>query len=88
MHIYLFRLVHLWYHLLFCVLSWFHKRDCTFLQVFVILHIVALVHYIRRILNPKTYRMALTLVLTVGTYVLSSNFLNTCDLLFLLCNKC
>jgi len=35
--------------------------------VFVILHIVALVHYIRRILTPKTYRMALTLVLTVGT---------------------
>ncbi|KAJ7532116.1 hypothetical protein O6H91_14G073000 [Diphasiastrum complanatum] len=35
--------------------------------VFVILHVTALVHYIKRILTPKTYRMALTMVLTIGT---------------------
>ncbi|CAK9872350.1 unnamed protein product [Sphagnum jensenii] len=35
--------------------------------VFVILHVVALAHYIRRNLTPKMYRMALAFVVTVGT---------------------
>jgi dolichyl-diphosphooligosaccharide--protein glycosyltransferase len=38
-----------------------------FWQVFVILHVVALAHYIRRNLTPKMYRMALAFVVTVGT---------------------
>jgi dolichyl-diphosphooligosaccharide--protein glycosyltransferase len=38
-----------------------------FCQVFVILHVVALAHYIRHNLTPKMYRMALAFVVTVGT---------------------
>lgn len=37
-------------------------------QVFVIIQVVALVHYIKRILTQKAFRVAVAFVLTVGTY--------------------
>ncbi|KAG9439872.1 hypothetical protein H6P81_020037 [Aristolochia fimbriata] len=37
--------------------------------VFIIVHVVALVHYIRGILSPKMFRVAMTLVLTIGLAV-------------------
>lgn len=36
------------------------------LQVFIILHVVALVYYIKGILSPKMFKVAVTLVVSVG----------------------
>lgn len=38
------------------------------LQVFVIIQVVALAHYMKRMLTPKAFRMAVTIVISVGTY--------------------
>lgn len=35
-------------------------------QVFIILHVVALVYYIKGILSPKMFKVAVTLVVSVG----------------------
>jgi len=36
------------------------------LQVFIIIHVVALVYYVKGILSPKMFKVAMTLVLTLG----------------------
>lgn len=44
----------------------FLKKMFTKLQVFIILHVVALVYYIKRILSPAMFKVAVTLVVTIG----------------------
>jgi dolichyl-diphosphooligosaccharide--protein glycosyltransferase len=36
------------------------------LQVFIILHVVALVYYIKGLLTPRLFKVAMTLVISVG----------------------
>jgi dolichyl-diphosphooligosaccharide---protein glycosyltransferase len=36
------------------------------LQVFIILHVVALVYYIKGLLSPRLFKVAMTLVISVG----------------------
>lgn len=35
-------------------------------QVFIILHVIALVYYIKGLLTPRLFKVAMTFVLTVG----------------------
>ncbi|KAG6473029.1 hypothetical protein ZIOFF_066936 [Zingiber officinale] len=41
-------------------------------EVFIILHVVALVYYIKGILSPKMFKVAMTLVVTIGIAVCSA----------------
>lgn len=43
-----------------------HFIICYHMQVFIIIHVVALVYYIRGILSPKMFKLAVTVVLTVA----------------------
>ena len=36
------------------------------MQVFIIIHVVALVYYIKGILTPKMFKVAVTLVVSIG----------------------
>jgi len=38
------------------------------MQVFIIIHVVALVYYIKGILSPKMFKVAVTLVVSIGMY--------------------
>lgn len=44
----------------------FSMMTVSVLQVFIILHVVALVYYIKGLLTPRLFKVAMTLVISVG----------------------
>lgn len=61
-----FKTFTVWFSLLFAFYLELFILTFRHIQVFIIINVVALVYYIRGILSPKMFKVATTLVVTLG----------------------